>query len=314
MPATLPVESVADTALLTAFCRALESERPDAVFRDPYARRLAGPRGEQLLRRFSGGTLTAAGCAVRTSILDSLIVKTLREDAVDTVVNLGAGLDTRPYRLALSPSIAWMEVDHPAVLAYKAKILEPYFPACALESVPLDIADVGARQSFLARVGASASRVLVVTEGLLVYMTPDAVAALASDLHKWPPFQWWLTDLVSSRALTLMQSRYCESPNSGNVSLRFAPAAGPEFFQPYGWETAEFHSCLQEGQRLNRLFLADALLAADFSDEQRQVLLELFTVAKLKTSGPNGVGCQQVFREPVEGRDWFRMARDATCP
>jgi hypothetical protein len=113
-------------------------------------------------------------------------------------------------------------------------------------------------------------------------MTPDAVAALASDLHKWPPFQWWLTDLVSSRALTLMQSRYCESPNAGNVSLRFAPVEGIKFFKRWGWESAEIHSCLQEGQRLNRLFLSDAFLKADLSEEQRQVLRELFTVAKLK--------------------------------
>jgi hypothetical protein len=154
MPAALPVDSVADTALLTAFCRAVESERPDAVFRDPYARLLAGPRGEQLLQRLSGGALTAAGCTVRTSLLDSLIVATLRAADFDTVVNLGAGLDTRPYRLPIAPSILWIEVDQPSVLAYKAERLEPYSPVCALESVPLDVADVGARRIFLARVGA----------------------------------------------------------------------------------------------------------------------------------------------------------------
>jgi methyltransferase (TIGR00027 family) len=288
MPAALPVDSVADTALLTAFCRAVESERPDAVFRDPYARLLAGPRGEQLLQRLSGGALTAAGCTVRTSLLDSLIVATLRDTAVDTVVNLGAGLDTRPYRLPIAPSILWIEVDQPSVLAHKAEILEPYSPICALESVPLDVGDVGARQTFLARVGASAARVLVITEGLLIYMAPDAVTALACNLGECPPFLWWLTDLVSPSAMTLMQSRYCESPNTGNVSLHFAPAEGPEFFHSCGWETDELHSCLKEGQRLNRSFLSDAFLAADLSQEQLQVLRELFTVVKLKRRGPNG--------------------------
>src|SRR5262245_10033504 len=200
MPAALPVDSVADTALLTAFCRAVESERPDAVFRDPYARKLAGPRGEQLLQRFAGGALTAAGCTVRTSLLDSLIVATLRDTAVDTVVTLGAGLDTRPYRLPIAPSISWIEVDQPSVLARKVEILDPYSPVCALQSVPLDVSDVGERRTFLARVGASAARVLVITEGLLIYMAPDAVTALACDLGEWPPFQWWLTDLVSPNA------------------------------------------------------------------------------------------------------------------
>ena len=44
------IRNVSDTARWVAFYRAMESERPDAVFRDPFARRLAGERGEAIVR------------------------------------------------------------------------------------------------------------------------------------------------------------------------------------------------------------------------------------------------------------------------
>src|SRR5438270_14013070 len=105
MSLTLPVESVSDMAFLTAYCRALESDRPDAHFRDPYARMLAGTRGEDLLKRLQGWKATAAGCTVRTCLMDDLILQVIREAAIDMVVNLGAVLDTRPYRMSLPASL-----------------------------------------------------------------------------------------------------------------------------------------------------------------------------------------------------------------
>src|SRR5437773_1190282 len=47
-PMTTAIRSVSDTALWVAMYRAYESERADALFSDPYARRLAGPRGEAI--------------------------------------------------------------------------------------------------------------------------------------------------------------------------------------------------------------------------------------------------------------------------
>src|SRR5262249_54312562 len=135
MSVTLPVECVADTAFVTAFCRALETERCDGHFRDPYARMLAGTRGERLLKSLPGWEFTAAGCTVRTHLLDRMLLETVGESGADTVVNLGAGMDTRAFRLPLPPALSWIEVDNPGMLAYKATKLADCRPACALESV-----------------------------------------------------------------------------------------------------------------------------------------------------------------------------------
>ncbi|GAB4303093.1 MAG: class I SAM-dependent methyltransferase [Oscillatoriaceae cyanobacterium] len=272
---SLPVESISDTAFLTATYRALETQRPDALFQDTHAQILAGERGEKLVEAMPGGKAGAAGCAVRTCVMDELILRTIKEDGVDTVLNLGSGLDTRPYRLPLSTSLRWCECDLPVVLAYKADKLAGVQPRCVLESVSLDVTDTIARHMFFQSVGMAAKRVLTVTEGLLIYMTSEQVAALATDLYAQPQFQWWLTDLASQSALRYFQKSVNSSLNSSEATLQFAPEEGTEFFRRYGWISVEFRSLLEEGQRLQREVLPQSLLAQLEAPEHWEILRKM---------------------------------------
>src|SRR5438045_9748647 len=96
-----PLASVSDTARWVAMYRAMESERPDALFHDPYARRLAGPAGEQILASMPQGRRWAWPMIVRTAVMDEIVMRLVKEAGVDTALNLAAGLDARPYRLDL---------------------------------------------------------------------------------------------------------------------------------------------------------------------------------------------------------------------
>ena len=89
------VSHVSDTALWVAVHRAMESRRKDALFRDPYAERLAGERGRQIVGRLDPGNGAAWSIITRTAVLDELILGAIR-DGADTVLNLAAGLDTVP--------------------------------------------------------------------------------------------------------------------------------------------------------------------------------------------------------------------------
>jgi O-methyltransferase involved in polyketide biosynthesis len=68
-----PIADITDTARLIAFYRAVESERSDALFRDPFARLLAGKRGEEIARRLPGARQSAWITSVRTRVLGLLI-------------------------------------------------------------------------------------------------------------------------------------------------------------------------------------------------------------------------------------------------
>jgi methyltransferase (TIGR00027 family) len=247
----MPIEHVSDTARWVAFYRAMESERSDAIFRDPYARRLAGPEGEAIVDGLKRGRQTAWAMIVRTALFDEIILAQVAAGA-DTVVNLAAGLDARPWRLALPASLRWVDVDLPAILAYKQATLGDARPACAYEAVPTDLTDAVARRALFQRLGAASRRALVVSEGLLLYLTPPQVAALAADLGDVPSFHAWLLDLASPSLLKLMQRTWGDTLARGNAPFRFAPDEGTDFFRPFGWREAQFRSIYEESHRLRR--------------------------------------------------------------
>ena len=248
----MAIENISDTARWVAVYRAMESARPDALFRDPYAERLAGERGHQILDSLKHGRRDAWPMIVRTAIFDEIILDAVRKRQVDLVVNLAAGLDARPWRLPLPPELHWVDVDLPGILNYKTEMLWDEKPVCRYEAVTADLRDAEARRALFARLGAGAKRAIVVAEGLLIYLDPEQVAALATDLHAQPSFQEWLIDLASPDLLKKMSRTWGKSVAAGGAPFIFAPAEGSEFFRPYGWREEAYRSTWEEAQRLNR--------------------------------------------------------------
>jgi methyltransferase (TIGR00027 family) len=254
------IDGVADTAWWTAVYRARETERPDALFRDPLARRLAGGRGAELEAAAERDKGSEWSLVVRTLLFDELILDEIARGA-DAVVSLAAGLDTRPYRLKLPPKLRWVEVDLPALVAYKDQTLEGEKPACVLERVALDLTDQGARRVLFDDLSKWASAPLLVSEGLLVYLTADQVAGLARDLATPPNFRRWILDVVSPGLLRLMDRHFGADLERTGSALRFAPEEGPRFFERHGWRAAAVRSLLKTGARAKRVPLRMRLLA-----------------------------------------------------
>jgi methyltransferase (TIGR00027 family) len=254
------LRNISDTAAWVAIYRAIESERPDALFRDPLARRLAGERGEQIAKNMAFANKNAWSFVARTVVVDRHVAESVRQGA-NMVVNLAAGLDTRPYRMTLPISLQWIEVDLPEMLKYKADALIDERPVCALERIPCDLADSSARRDLFERLGARAKSVFVITEGLLVYLTEDEVIAFADDLAQQRSFTWWVVDMVSPRLLRMLQAGMGSQLGEAGAPLKFAPEKGPGFFAQHGWKPVEAHSLLHEAARLKRLPLLRRPLA-----------------------------------------------------
>jgi methyltransferase (TIGR00027 family) len=251
LSARAPLGDVSDTARWVAYFRALESERADALFHDTFARRLAGERGRAIAESLPKGPL-AWSIAVRTRIFDELILEAVRESKIDLVLNLAAGLDARPYRLPLHADLRWIEVDLPGLIAEKGKALEGERPACKLERISLNLVDRDNRLEVLSRLSADASRVLVVTEGVLVYLDEAEVASLADDLHRFFPSGLWLLENVAPNILAQQGRVWSTTLRPANAEHKFAPASGLDFYRPHGWAPRETRSLLDEAQRLRR--------------------------------------------------------------
>jgi methyltransferase (TIGR00027 family) len=243
------ITGVPDTAFMVAAWRGLETERADAIFRDPYAARLAGERGRAIAERLQANRMGRWQVTVRTVVIDDLL-RAAVDGGVQTVLNLGAGLDARPYRLAWPPSLRWIEVDYPQMIDWKEGILRDDRPSCRLERIALDLADRPARGRLLADVASSSAKTLVLTEGVIPYLTNDAVGALADDLHQLRGVSW-IVDYISPEA-SRFRRRLPFMRQMRNAPFLFEPADWTAFFAAHRWRAAQTRYLGPEGRRRGR--------------------------------------------------------------
>ncbi len=140
------------TARIVAAKRAIEQFHPFPLFKDPYAAALAGDEVHILLSRWQAVAEAqlvpleqviakrTRYIAIRTKFMDDVLNSALSQAEYRQVVILGAGLDTRVYRLAWLPGTTVYEVDCPEVLHYKAQVLQDITPTCIYRPVPGDLA------------------------------------------------------------------------------------------------------------------------------------------------------------------------------
>ena len=245
------IQNVSDTAFMAAAYRAAETARPDALFRDPLAARLAGERGKRIIADLPKGAFIGGWTVViRTCVIDEQIRAAVAH-GVDTVLNLGAGLDTRPYRMELPASLRWIEADQPQVIALKEQGLRDEKPRCRLERIKLDFSDAGARHAVLEQATAGSGKVLVLTEGVIPYLPEAGVAALAADMRAHPAIHYWLVDYFSPEAYRYRR-RTKMNQAMQNAPFQFEPMDYFGFFAGLGWKPREIRYLAEEGDRLNR--------------------------------------------------------------
>ena len=246
------IRDITDTARWVATYRARESARADAVFHDPFAKALAGERGETIAKAMPFAEQNAWSFIARTYLFDRDVARLVAAGA-DCIVNLAAGLDARPYRMDLPPALRWIEVDLPEILDYKAAVLADAKPVCRLERVALDLSNYDARRGLFARIGRETTHAVAVTEGLLAYLMPDEVCTLGRDLAAAPAFRHWLADIASPGLMKMMMERVGSVLREAGAPFLFAPPEGPAFFERCGWTVTAVDSLLKTARKLGRL-------------------------------------------------------------
>lgn len=267
------IENVSDTAFWIAHHRAVESERSDALFRDPWAAQLAGDRGEKIARMMPRGFITGWMVAIRTRIIDDYLQSAIAEGA-DVIVNLGAGLDARPFRLDLPKTLLWIEADYPDLIAFKEKQLAGETPRCHLERVKIDLANITDRRRLFASINARAKKMVVLTEGVVPYLSNEDVGSLADDLRELDHLRYWIIDYFAP--YTAKYRRRVMRGRMQNAPFKFEPDDWFAFFNAHGWQCRDMRYVTEEGERLKRpmqfpphLILLMAIRSLFMSKEKR---------------------------------------------
>ncbi len=182
-------QSVGNTALGAAVCRLIEQSQPEKtrLFHDPVVKDLVGAPIRVLMQFASMRNYTIKqtdaimpgiyGAQIcRTRFIDEAVEKALSQ-GIGQVVILGAGLDTRPYRLAGMKHANVFEVDLPSAQEAKKKMLQKRFGRLPQQVtfVPIDF-DTQSLGAVLAGTTFDTSKLAVfVWEGVTQYISEEAV-------------------------------------------------------------------------------------------------------------------------------------------
>jgi methyltransferase (TIGR00027 family) len=228
------INDVSDTSFWVAYYRALETERADALFRDPLARILIGDRGKTISESMgSMARYTQWSVVARTVIIDRFIQEQI-DAGVDAIINLGSGLDTRPYRMSFPDGFEWVEVDHSNIIQHKSSLLSNQKPNCRLTRVALDLGNREDRREFFRTIVPNAKKVMILTEGVVVYLTPEHVAELSEDLQNQERFKLWITEYFDRRVYKYLQTTVRKAKMK-NAPFQFYPDDWMSFFAKRGW-------------------------------------------------------------------------------
>jgi len=239
------ITHVSDTALMVAACRAYETAQPDAFFCDPFAARLAGERGVAILNALPHANVARMGLPIRARFVDELLLEALSAHSISTVISLGAGLDTRPWRLDLPPSLRWIEVDFADVLDYKDRLMVGETPHCRRERLSVDVNDPAQRRIMYESVGQT--HAMVITEGLLMYLPAATVDALAAECVRQSGLAHWISDLTTTAFTTALGGA------DAMKSIRHVQASDAlkgeqtlEVLQRHGWKSESMRSYIRD--------------------------------------------------------------------
>lgn len=228
------------------YYRYCESEQVLPALNDPYAGLFLSQTEKNLFQQFPSGETTIA----RTCLIDRLLKDIVSDGHIDLVVNLGCGMDCRPYRLDLPSTLTWWDVDFPQLLQHKAKVLQSHKPVCQLERIALDLLNLSERKKIIDRMACEAKHAVIITEGVLIYLHPGQVTALVRDLVDCTSIRYWISDVVSPDGLLAMNAAF-DKLFSKNVEFKFAMDKPIEYFTSLGWNKGSFHS-LMEKVRIRR--------------------------------------------------------------
>jgi len=190
------ITNVSDTALMVAACRAHETDLQDAFVKDPFAVRLAGERGFTILAALPYSNVLRLGIAIRTRFVDELLLEALKQHPITTVLSVGCGLDTRPWRLDFPSNLRWIETDFAHVLDYKEQLMSGVAPRCRRERLTVDLNDPEQRSAMYNTAGPAPA--LMITEGLLLYLAAATVDALAAEASAYSGVTHWISDITTS--------------------------------------------------------------------------------------------------------------------
>jgi methyltransferase (TIGR00027 family) len=211
-----------------------DAERSEPVCGDVYAKDFMDEDGLRVLEAFKDEARPNASNVARHRIIDDLLRQELLEEPELCVVIIGAGFDSRAYRLKGG---AWVEVDEPQVIAYKNERLPVSDCENELQRIPVDFSTESLEEKLSAFAGRSP--VAVVVEGVFMYLEEEEIGRLLRTLRRLFPRHELICDLMSREFFENYGRTLHEKITGMGASFKFTADNPEEIFLENGYARTE---------------------------------------------------------------------------
>jgi methyltransferase (TIGR00027 family) len=228
------MKPISKTAFYCCGVRMRDAEREQPVCGDTYARVFMNEQGLEILEGFKDESRPNSSNVARHRIIDDLLRQELLANPNLTVVIIGAGFDTRAFRLKGG---TWIELDEPQVITYKEERLPASTSENELQRIPIDFATDSLEQ----KLDSSSNRnpVTVVIEGVLMYLEEETIDTLLQTLRRLFPEHKLICDLMTRDFFEKNASTIHEKLTGMGATFKFTIANPEELFVRNGYRQLE---------------------------------------------------------------------------
>ncbi len=237
------MEPVSKTAFYTAGLRMQDATSSHPIVGDDYAKRFMDEQGLSIFEKFLAFRNANASNLYRHRIIDDYVRRELDRERDIKILIIGAGFDARAFRFSGG---TWIEVDEGRLLEYKNAKLPISECKNSLSRVSIDFTE-GELQQKLAAFGDDA-RVLVIVEGVLMYLNEADIRQLAMSLRGVFPRHTLICDLMNRKFARRYSRPLHERLRELGTTFDFALTTNrPEtLFQELGYRLQEKISIVQQ--------------------------------------------------------------------
>lgn len=249
------MKPISKTAFYCCGIRMRDAESSKPVCGDTYAKVFMNEDGLRILEAFKDETRPNASNVARHRIIDDFLRKELLANPTLCVVIIGAGFDSRGFRLQGG---TWVELDEPQVIAYKNERLPASDCKNELHRIPIDFSTDSLEEKLSSFSGRTP--VVVVIEGVFMYLDEDAISQLLQTLHRLFPRHKLICDLMNRKFFEKYSRTIHEKMTGLGTSFKFTVDNPEDLFLQNGYSRTGLVSIVESAVEFQSIKIPKIIL------------------------------------------------------
>jgi methyltransferase (TIGR00027 family) len=193
---------ISNTAYYCCGVRMEDARKSRSICKDIYAERFMDEKGRQVFEPFKSEKMPNISNITRCRLIDDYLLAELAKNNNLNIITIGAGFDTRPYRLAGGN---WLEVDEPQIISYKNECLPVEECSNPLRRISIDFAHESLADKLAE--DSNGDHTVFVIEGVFMYLETEAIENTISTIQDLFPKHVLYCDLMTKKFFTRFAQR-----------------------------------------------------------------------------------------------------------